>query len=80
MENIERVIPSSRTLFLDFDSWERPQIFKLISSKGVSEEEMRKVFNLGIGFVFIVSPSDVSAIKEIMKNENETVYEIGEIR
>ncbi|MBO8153270.1 phosphoribosylformylglycinamidine cyclo-ligase [Thermovirga sp.] len=80
MENIERVIPPSRTLFLDFDSWERPQIFKLISSKGVSEEEMRKVFNLGIGFVFIVSPSDVSAIKEIMKNENETVYEIGEIR
>ncbi|AER66881.1 phosphoribosylformylglycinamidine cyclo-ligase [Thermovirga lienii DSM 17291] len=78
-ENIERILPPSRTLFIDFNSWERPSIFKLISSKGVSEEEMRKVFNLGIGFVFIVSPSDVPTIKEVMKKENEDLYEIGEI-
>ena len=42
---------------IDYDSWERPEIFNVIQKAGdVSEEEMRKTFNLGIGFCLIVPP------------------------
>jgi len=59
--NLSRVLPAGRTAELDWDSWERPAVYDWLSEQGVSEEEQRKVFNLGIGMCAVVPPSDAGA-------------------
>ena len=55
--NLPRCLPKGMTVDVDYDSWERPEIFNVIQKAGdVEEEEMRKTFNLGIGFCLIVPP------------------------
>ena len=56
-ENLPRCLPKGMTVDVDYDSWERPEIFNVIAKAGdISEDEMRKTFNLGIGFCLIVPP------------------------
>ena len=56
-ENISRVIPKGLKAHIDWTSWERPEIFNKIKQSGdIEEEEMRRVFNMGIGYVLIVPP------------------------
>ena len=56
-ENLPRCLPEGMTVDVDYDSWERPEIFNVIAKAGdISEDEMRKTFNLGIGFCLIVPP------------------------
>jgi phosphoribosylformylglycinamidine cyclo-ligase len=58
-ENISRVIPNGLKAQIDWSSWERPDVFNKIKIAGdVEEQEMRKVFNCGIGFCLIV-PSEI---------------------
>ena len=56
-ENVNRVIPNGLQSCIDWNSWERPDIFKKIQQAGeIEEDEMRRVFNCGIGYVLIVPP------------------------
>ena len=56
-ENLPRCFPKGMTVDVDYDSWERPEIFNVIQKAGdVEEEEMRKTFNLGIGYCLVVPP------------------------
>jgi phosphoribosylformylglycinamidine cyclo-ligase len=56
-ENLPRCLPEGITVDINYDSWERPEIFNVIQKAGnIEEEEMRKTFNLGIGFCLIVPP------------------------
>ena len=58
-ENINRIIPEGMSAHIDWTSWERPQIFnKIKDAGGIEEEEMRRVFNCGIGYALII-PRDV---------------------
>ena len=78
--NTERVIPKGVELNVDWSSWEIPEIFKLIQSTGkVSDEEMRKAFNLGIGLIAIADKNDIDKISEIVKSMNEELIIIGEV-
>ncbi len=52
--NLERVIPEGRTAELDWDAWERPPVFAWLA-RHVDEEELRRVFNLGIGWCAVVT-------------------------
>ena len=64
-ENLPRCLPEGITVDIDYDSWERPEIFNVIQKAGdIEEEEMRKTFNLGIGFCLIV-PSDTTVDTEV---------------
>lgn len=78
-ENIDRVIPDPFRSEIDFSSWQRPAIFDLIASKGVAEEEMRRVFNLGIGYVLIVSPGDVNEVCTVLEKIGEKPRCIGKV-
>jgi phosphoribosylformylglycinamidine cyclo-ligase len=51
--NIDRVVPEGLKCEIDYDSWLRPAVFDFILGGGVDESEMRRVFNLGVGYVFI---------------------------
>jgi phosphoribosylformylglycinamidine cyclo-ligase len=52
--NLERVVPEGRTAELDWSSWERPPVFAWLA-RHVDEEELRRVFNLGIGWCAVVT-------------------------
>jgi len=61
-ENLPRCLPKDKGLSVnvDYNSWERPELFDKIQKAGdIIEEEMRNVFNLGIGFCLIVPPDVV---------------------
>jgi phosphoribosylformylglycinamidine cyclo-ligase len=51
--NLERVLPEGRGLEIDWDAWKRPPVFHWLA-RHVEEEELRRVFNLGIGFCAVV--------------------------
>jgi phosphoribosylformylglycinamidine cyclo-ligase len=59
--NLSRVLPEGRTAELDWDSWERPAVYDWLTEQGVSEEEQRKVFNVGIGMCAVLPASDEAA-------------------
>ncbi|MGH2575805.1 MAG: phosphoribosylformylglycinamidine cyclo-ligase [Ignavibacteria bacterium] len=78
--NTKRVVPDNLKIKIDWNSWQRNPIFSLIQRTGkVSEKEMRKVFNLGIGLVLIVRKEDTNKISEYLKNKKERHFIIGEI-
>jgi phosphoribosylformylglycinamidine cyclo-ligase len=61
-ENLPRCLPKDKRLSVnvDYNSWKRPELFDKIQKAGdITEEEMRNVFNLGIGFCLIVPPDVV---------------------
>ncbi len=58
IENVKRVIPESLYIEIDWDSWNVPWIFRKLQEWGdVPTDEMRRVFNMGIGYVIITPPS-----------------------
>jgi phosphoribosylformylglycinamidine cyclo-ligase len=59
--NLPRVLPNGVEVEIDWASWERPPVFHWLSERGVSEEEQRRVFNLGIGMCAVVPASDAGA-------------------
>ena len=59
--NLSRVLPDGRTAELDWTGWERPPVYAWLTEQGVSEEQQRRVFNVGIGMCAVVPASDASA-------------------
>ena len=53
--NLARVLPEGLEPELDFESWHRPHVFAWLA-RHVAEEELRRVFNLGIGYCAVVPP------------------------
>ena len=63
-ENLPRCIPKGLGVDFDYDAWERPELFNKIQKAGdIAEEEMRNVFNLGIGFCLVV-PQEVATLTQ----------------
>ncbi len=52
--NLVRVLPEGRSVELDWNAWERPAVFDWLA-RHVEEDELRRVFNLGIGWCAIVA-------------------------
>jgi phosphoribosylformylglycinamidine cyclo-ligase len=65
-ENLPRCLPAGLTVDVNYDAWERPEIFNKLQQAGdIAEEEMRNVFNCGIGFCLVV-PSDVAELTQTL--------------
>jgi phosphoribosylformylglycinamidine cyclo-ligase len=65
---------------LDAGSWEEPAVFGLIRSLGcIPEDEMRRVFNLGVGFCAVVPPEEVEAGLEALREAGCDAWRIGEV-
>lgn len=60
--NLARSLPDGLGATLDTGQWSRPSVFGDIAARGVDEEEMRRTFNLGIGFCLLVDPAGVEAV------------------
>lgn len=65
--NLSRVLPDGVQARIDWDAWERPPVFQWLADKGIEEEELRRVFNLGIGMCAVVpeAPADALVIGEL---------------
>jgi phosphoribosylformylglycinamidine cyclo-ligase len=77
--NINRVMPEGLTSRIDYARWRRPAVFNLIASAGVDEDEMRRVFNLGVGFVFIVREDDADKLIGVLGVAGEKPSVIGRV-
>jgi phosphoribosylformylglycinamidine cyclo-ligase len=55
--NLQRVLPAGRTAELDWDAWTRPPVFHWLA-RHVEEQELRNVFNLGIGWCAVVAAAE----------------------
>jgi phosphoribosylformylglycinamidine cyclo-ligase len=79
-ENLPRVLAKNVTPKIDFKSWNRPTIFDYLQKLGnVTDEEMQRTFNCGIGMVLVVAKGDEMAVKEILEQAGEEVFVIGEL-
>jgi phosphoribosylformylglycinamidine cyclo-ligase len=56
--NLARVLPAGVRVELDWNAWERPAVYEWLTERGVTEEEQRRVFNLGIGMCAVVPTGD----------------------
>jgi phosphoribosylformylglycinamidine cyclo-ligase len=61
---VPRVLPSGVTAIFDTKAWDVPPIFRLVQIRGdIAQDEMYRVFNMGIGMVVIVAPEDAPRIQ-----------------
>jgi phosphoribosylformylglycinamidine cyclo-ligase len=78
--NTKRILPNEMRLKIDWNSWEPLEIFHLIKQIGnIAAEEMRRVFNLGIGFVFVIDKNFVDRAIEMLNNIQQDAIIIGEV-
>ena len=79
VENIPRILPDGCGVEIQKGSWPNISVFDVMQSIGnVDEDEMYRVFNMGIGMTFIVSIDDIGAVKDALKDLTD-VYEIGSV-
>ena len=75
--NLPRVLPEGLGAFVD-GQWPEPAVFDLIRQRGeVAEAEMRRTFNLGIGFVVVAAPDSAEAITAALEGCGESVHRLG---
>ena len=78
-ENIPRALPDGIAAKISKDSYEVPAIFKLLQSTGnIPEHDMYNTFNMGIGMMLVVDKADAEKAVEILRENGETAYIIGE--
>ena len=78
--NLPRVLASDVDAILDRSSWETPRIFSEIQVAGaVSDDEMAKVFNLGLGMVIVVSEADAQATVEAAERAGRRASVVGRL-
>lgn len=80
-ENIPRVLPQGLTAEIKKGSWQMPTLFTWLQAQGnVTDEEMFRTFNCGIGMAVIVAAQDAARATELLAGEGEQVWTIGHIR
>jgi len=79
LENIPRILPKDLNVFINKGSWPILPIFNLLQSIGnISEQEMYRVFNMGVGMVLIVDDIQAKEVTNLLMNRTK-IYEIGYI-
>jgi len=79
-ENLPRVLPENTVAKIDLDSWQQPAVFDWIQKNGnIEESEMLRTFNCGIGMVICIAGEDKEQAIQILQQQGETVFEIGQI-
>ncbi len=78
--NVNRALPENLDARLSRKSWTVPPLFKFLQQRGgIDEQEMLRVFNMGVGYTLIVRPHFADAVMEKLQRAGERVYRLGEI-
>jgi len=79
IENIPRVLPDDVDAVIEKEAWTVPALFRLIQKRGgIAEEEMYRVFNMGIGMVAIVDKQNVETVQKAIPEETFIIGELVE--
>jgi phosphoribosylformylglycinamidine cyclo-ligase len=77
-ENIPRVLPGDLDAKIKVMSWDKPEIFDWIKSKGqIEEKEMYSTFNMGIGMILVVNKDHKDDVLSLINAESNMAFEIG---
>ncbi len=80
IENPPRAIAEGLVAKFDWDAWALPPVFAWLQEVGgVSDHELRRTFNCGVGLMLIVDPHDLPDVLEGLVRENEDAFVIGEL-
>jgi len=80
-DNIPRILPGGTAVEIDKGSWPLLPVFTLMQKIGnVSDSEMYRTFNMGVGMVIVTSPSDAETIKSHLEQRADSIYEIGRVK
>lgn len=79
-ENLDRILPAGVDAIVHGSSWRRPAIFDWLQQTGeIAESEMRRVFNMGIGMIAVVSDADAADVSSQLKDAGVETFPIGKI-
>jgi phosphoribosylformylglycinamidine cyclo-ligase len=79
-DNIPRILPADCSVTIERRNWPIPPIFTLIQERGnVPEPEMYRTFNMGIGFVLIVTPDQAPLLAHRLNSVGESAYILGSV-
>ena len=79
--NLPRILPDECGVVIDRKSWEPPPIFAVIQQVGkVEQEEMYRVFNMGVGLAIIAPSDEADIIVEIIQAQGMAGWVIGEVK
>ena len=79
-ENIPRVLNAQQGVSINLESWALPELFQWLAQQGgLSQAEMLKTFNCGIGMVLVVAPAAQAQITALLKEMGEDVMELGRV-
>ena len=77
-ENLARIVPPTIQIQIDRTSWEVPAVFRWLQQLGaIEQQEMDRVFNMGIGMVLVVSPHFVDSIQHQLSDMGMTSWKLG---
>jgi len=80
LENLPRVMPAGTCAIIDSSSWQRPPVFDWLQENGnVTDEEMYRTFNCGVGMVLCVAKADVEPALHLLNEQGEDASVIGRI-
>jgi len=79
-ENLPRVLPKGLGADIDLSAWALPPVFRwLVDQGGMTQGELLKTFNSGIGMIAVVSADRAEALAQVLTGAGETVYRIGTV-
>jgi len=80
IENPPRAIAKGLIPKFDWEAWPLPPVFAWLQEVGgVSDHELRRTFNCGLGFVLITAPADAPAVLAALLNAGEEAFVVGEL-
>ena len=79
-DNIPRILPEGTAVRIQKGSWPVLPIYELMRAIGnVSDAEMYRTFNMGVGMVIVTSAEDRATVKSHLESQGERCYEVGEV-
>ncbi|MFQ5544096.1 MAG: phosphoribosylformylglycinamidine cyclo-ligase [Nitrospiria bacterium] len=79
-ENLPRILPEGTAALIKLGQWDIPPIFKVLKKMGgISQAEMFSTFNMGLGMIVVISPSDLKPVLAMLKRLKQAAFLIGEI-
>ncbi|RME37444.1 MAG: phosphoribosylformylglycinamidine cyclo-ligase, partial [Planctomycetota bacterium] len=79
-ENLARVLPPRCDAVVNRNAWNPPPVFDWLRAQGLDRREMYRVFNMGVGFVFVVRPHFVEGVLGRLRKAGERPFVMGRIR
>ncbi|MFQ6097300.1 MAG: phosphoribosylformylglycinamidine cyclo-ligase, partial [Armatimonadota bacterium] len=78
--NLSRVLPDDLAAHIDVGAWPRPAVFDLVQEAGgIADEEMVRVFNLGLGMMLVAPSAQADGIAEDLASAGHQAYVVGSV-